>query len=126
MPFNFETLDVYKKSLQPVQNSYTISQSLKSKIPYSILDQLTRAGLSIPLNIAEGNGRWHKNEKRHFLWIARGSVFEMIPIFQILHRMKLLTDMDYAENYKLLEDISKMLSSMIKSFSSLETHYDGR
>ncbi len=66
MGFSFEKLDVYKRSLSLVEKIETLCQGLKGKIAYPFLDQLTRAILSVPLNIAEGNGRWHKNEKKRF------------------------------------------------------------
>jgi hypothetical protein len=40
--------------------------NVSMEIPHSLMDQLFRASLSIPLNISEGNGRWHKGEKRNF------------------------------------------------------------
>jgi four helix bundle protein len=74
MAFQFEKLEVYQKALDWVESVETICEYLKGKVSYSLIDQLSRAALSIPLNIAEGNGRWHKGEKRQFFWIARGSV----------------------------------------------------
>ncbi|MGZ3781951.1 MAG: four helix bundle protein [Pseudobdellovibrionaceae bacterium] len=47
-------------------------------ITRTLADQLSRAALSIPLNIDEGNGRWHNGDKRNFFWIARGSAFECV------------------------------------------------
>jgi four helix bundle protein len=44
---------------------------------YHLVDQLRRASLSISLNIAEGNGRWHVKDRKNFWWIARGSVFRV-------------------------------------------------
>ena len=61
--FSFENLDVYKRSLAFVGRVEGLTTELKGRISYSIVDQLTRAALSVPLNIAEGNGRLHKKEK---------------------------------------------------------------
>lgn len=49
-------------------------------------DQLRRASPSISLNMAEGNGRWYKAGRRQFFTIARGSMFECVPIFELLKR----------------------------------------
>ena len=92
MPFPFENLDVYKRALTFVEAMEDLQQDLKGKVSYSLLDQLSRAALSIPLNIAEGNGRWHKGEKRQFFWIARGSAFECVPIIQVLYRKNLISE----------------------------------
>lgn len=64
LAFQFEKLEVYQKALDWVETVELLCESLKGKVSYSLIDQLTRAALSIPLNIAEGNGRWHEGEKR--------------------------------------------------------------
>jgi len=115
MSFPFENLEVYQRSVAFVEAIEDLSEDLKGKASYPILDQLTRAALSIPLNIAEGNGRWHKGDKRQFFWIARGSTFECVPIFQILKSKGLLTTKSYEFYFQQLESIAKMLTNLIKS-----------
>jgi four helix bundle protein len=100
MTFDFENFDVYKKAVAWASTVETLGKELRSKTSRSLIDQLTRAALSIPLNIAEGNGRWHKAEKRQFLWIARGSTFECVPILQILRSNGLLPEKDYDAHRK--------------------------
>lgn len=119
MAFPFENLDVYKKSLDFVESIETLTIQLKGKASYSMIDQLSRAALSIPLNIAEGNGHWHKGDKRQFFWIARGSTFECIPIIQVLHRKSLINEQQYAGFYEQLDVIAKMLTNLVKSVEDL-------
>jgi len=119
MPFQFENLEIYQSSLDWVQSVGILCQSLKGKIPYTFTDQLSRAALSIPLNIAEGNGRWHKPEKKQFFRIARGSIFECIPIIQILYRMNHLNEIEYNRFYSHLQIMSKMITNLIKSVDNL-------
>jgi four helix bundle protein len=88
---------------------------LGGQISRSFADQLQRASLSIPLNIAEGNGRWHKPDKRQFFWIARGSSFECVPLLEILHSRGLLPEVDYQVFRMELEEIAKMLTGLIKA-----------
>ena len=76
MSFPFEQLQVYQLALKWVKDVENLNPTLQKTVSRTFIDQLSRAALSIPLNIAEGNGRWHNAEKRQFLWIARGSVFE--------------------------------------------------
>lgn len=120
MAFLFEQLDVYQKSLDWVEAVETLCQSLKGKVSYSLLDQLSRASLSIPLNIAEGNGRWHKGDKRQFFWIARGSTFECVPIIQVLQRKRLIDSQTYAVYYKQLDCIAKMLTKLVQAVEALD------
>ena len=118
--FAFENLEVYQMALDWVEQIEDICKALNGKISKTFVDQLSRASLSISLNIAEGNGRWHKADKRQFFWVARGSVFECVPIIQVLHRKKLVTDIQYQEFYKQLQSIAKMLSGLIKSVDRLD------
>ena len=108
MAFAFEDLKVYQDALTWVDQANKITKSIRAQ--KSIVDQLTRAALSVPLNIAEGNGRWHKGEKRQFFWIARGSVFECVALIQVLKRSQTINDDLYLKCYSDLESLAKMLS----------------
>jgi four helix bundle protein len=113
--FDFEKLEVYKKA-----KAYNkeISLFLKShKLDRDEHSQLKRASFSIMLNIAEGSGRFTKPDKRNFYVIARGSAFECVAIFDYLKDVNIITEVEYTTFYKLLEEISKMLFSLIKGLS---------
>lgn len=114
MEFMFEKLDVYQRAVMFVETIDLVLDKVKGKIPASRLDQLARASLSIPLNIAEGNGRWHAGDRKQFITIARGSAFECIPILQILRNRSLLSMEEHQCIYGDLQIISKMLTSLIK------------
>ena len=120
MPFPFEKLYVYQRALAFTESIDNLCKSLKGSISYPFINQLTRAALSIPLNIAEGNGRWHKKEKRNFFWIARGSVFEIVPIVQLIHRKQLITLSMYQDLYDELRAIAKMLTKLIQSVDNIQ------
>ena len=90
MSFTFENLNIYQRSLSFVEEIESIISELRTSMSRNFKDQLSRAALSVPLNIAEGNGRWHKGDKRNFFWIARGSVFECVPLIETLKRKNLL------------------------------------
>jgi len=121
MTFSFENLDTYKKALQLAEKIEDLCHRLKGKATYSFLDQLSRASMSIPLNIAEGNGRWHKNEKKQFFWIARGSAFEVVPILYIAKSKSLIPEDEFKMYYSELNDLSKMLLGLINSVEKLNT-----
>ncbi len=70
MSFPFEKLDVYQKALVWVQTVEDLCSALKPKISHTLQDQLIRAAISVPLNIAEGNGRWHQKEKKQFFRLS--------------------------------------------------------
>ncbi len=120
MSFPFENLDVYKKSQALIENVDRFCLENKGKMAFSFEDQLRRAVVSIALNIAEGNGRWHKKEKQQFFWIARGSTFEIVPLIQILRRRNLLSEDVFSDLYRELEIVAKMLTNLIKSVENLD------
>ncbi len=76
--------------------------------------QLRRASFSIMLNIAEGAGRFTDPDKRNFYTIARGSAFECVAILDYLKDREVIDGKAFRAFYALLEEISRMLYTMIK------------
>lgn len=113
--FAFEDLKVYQLVIEWAHTAEAVLSQHQAYISHSFADQLSRASTSIALNVAEGNGRWHKAEKRQFLWIARGSAFECVAIIEILYRKKTITSEERNIFRKNLATIGKMLTSLIKS-----------
>ena len=112
MPFMFENLEVYKKAMAFVVEVYALNGSLKDR---TIKDQLRRASMSIPLNIAEGQGRMHGREKRQFYNTARGSLLECVPLLQLCWKLRYLDDNKYNYLYQNINEVSRMLSGLIRS-----------
>ena len=115
MTFMFERLDGYRISLQFVEKIYNICFKINNHRFYKLISQLTGASLSIPLNIAEANGRSHKREMKQFYFTARGSLYECIPLIQLCRRFKIIDEDKYNELYKEAEDISRILSGLIRT-----------
>jgi four helix bundle protein len=116
MDFNFEKLSVYQQSLDFANQVITKSNNWPTKYQFSLADQIRRASLSIPLNIAEGSSR-SKIEFRRFLSIARGSCYECIPLVEISLEQQLITLKDKQIWYNQLLSLSKMLSSLRTALS---------
>lgn len=112
--FFFEKLSVYNKSL-----IYSIDLcNIASDFPYKfsrIRDQLIGAGISIPLNIAEGSGRKSSKEKSNFYKIARSSLFECIPILGICLNLNLIDRNQYVKFKERSVEISKMINGLVSS-----------
>ena len=81
--FDHERLDVYRLAIEYVTSSYRIAKSLRGPERHA-RDQWLRAAQSIPLNIAEGNGKQSLKDKNRFFEIARGSALECAAIHDIL------------------------------------------
>ena len=113
--FDFEKLDIYKKT--KCFNS-DIRRLIKStKLDPTTKDQLRRASFSIVLNIAEGSGRFSKADRRNFYVISRSSIFECIAILDVLKDETILDENQFESLYLQAEVISKMLYAMIKNLS---------
>ena len=110
--FDFEKLTVYIKArtYNLEMNNFLKAASI-SKVQEN---QIRRASFSIMLNIAEGAGRFTKPDRRNFYVIARGSVFECVAAIDFLKHANELTEKDYIKFYSQLEELSKMLYSLIK------------
>jgi four helix bundle protein len=112
MAFAFEKLLVYQKSISFADAVCTITRGLPRGY-FFLGDQLSRASLSIAANIAEGNGRFTKADRRNFFGIARGSVQECVPLLELAARQGLLQPDAHVELKANLEEIAKMLSGLI-------------
>ena len=120
MAFAFEKLLVYQKA---VDFSDRVSQ-LTGAFPrgfWFLADQLNRASLSIAANIAEGNGRFTKADRRNFFGIARGSVQECVPLLEVARRRRLLDDAEHRKLKGDLEEIARMLSGLISGLDKRAT-----
>lgn len=83
-------------------------------------DQLRRASFSIMLNIAEGSSRFSKKDRKNFMVIARGSAFESAAILEYLYEINAITSEEYDKHVSSLDEISRMLFSLIKRLGETE------
>lgn len=111
MPFGHEQLDVYQLSLRYVSWAYAVAKGLKG-LDRNARDQLLRASQSIPLNIAEGNGKGTNADRRRFFEIARGSALECAAIQDCLSSCQTLTTAQNIEGKAMLARIVSMLTKL--------------
>ena len=116
MIFNFENLKVYQQGLEFANSVFEKSKDWPVKYQFNISDQIRRASLSIPLNIAEGSSK-SKLEFRRFLSISRGSCYECVPLIEIIYKQKLISLKEREIWYNQLLSLSKMLSSLRSSLT---------
>ena len=75
---------------------------------------MKRASISISLNIAEGHGRWHKNDKKQFFYIARGSAYECVPLVRICVRNNLISSADGENLLNHITRINQTIAGLIR------------
>ena len=111
--FDFEQFPVYIKAEAFYADVFKIC--VDGNPDKNIKDQLRRASLSIVLNIAEGAGKYTKQDKKNFYVVAKGSVNECVAIIRILKIENKISGESFDKNYNNLLEIAKMLSGLINS-----------
>ncbi len=96
---------------------YTLVKQLPEIEKYALSDQIRRAVVSIPSNIAEGCGRATNRDYAHFLSIARGSLYETMTQLELAETLEYVDSIEDAET--LASEISRMLTSLMKKYIPL-------
>ena len=112
MQLNHEKLDVYQTAIEFLGLSFQIIHEIPHGYGF-LADQLKRASLSIPLNIAEGNGKFSKQDKGKFYKIARGSSTECGAILDAAKTIGIIDERVWQKGKTLIHRIVSMLSKMI-------------
>ena len=109
---SFESLDVWKRSSRLAVTIYEIMRDCRD---YGLKDQMTRAAVSIPSNIAEGCERYTDKEFIRYLYIARGSAAELRTQLYIATKVKLIDGEIAKDTINEVAQISAMLHGLAKS-----------
>ena len=113
---SYKDLMVWQKSMVFAIEVIEIIDELDTpRKHYRLFEQLESAATSIPMNIAEGKGRNSKKEFVHFLYIARGSLYETLTLLEIFKMRGWLTEKNYVDLENKSNEIAKMLKGLINS-----------
>ena len=110
--YNYKDLDLYKAAKELVLSVYALLRKFPKEEQYALCDQLRRAAISIPSNIAEGSGRTSAKDQAHFFEMAFGSLME------IECQLDIACDLGYISNEELeslnaqIARVAAMLSGM--------------
>ena len=110
---HYQKLVVWQKAMELTDEIYRLVKQLPKEEQFSLSDQLRRAAVSIPSNIAEGHGRQTDREFKQFLSISKGSVFEAETQLLIAVRQKYISNEDAQPALKLCDEVGKMLTALI-------------
>ncbi len=97
---------------------YDLTRCLPKEEKYGLADQMRRADVSIPSNIAEGHGRQTNRDFKRFLLISMGSVAELETQLFICIRQKYVTKEQVNTALRLCNEVGKMLTAFINHLSS--------
>ena len=112
---DFRELKVWQKAMELTVEIYSIVKLLPPSETYVLSDQMRRAAISIPSNIAEGQGRDTMKEFNRFLSVARGSLRELSTQLEICERVHYMDQSQTSKASSLIEEIDKMLNALSKS-----------
>ena len=115
--FGFENLAAYQRALDLVDKVYDLMKGFPSEEKFALCDQLRRAVVSVPSNIAEGLGRMSGKEQVRFIEISYGSLMEVYCQLTIAKRRNYITEEVFKGLAKDVEDIAKPLSGLRKSLN---------
>src|SRR5256885_9603322 len=113
--FDHEKLDVYREAIAFCAWAGELLNSISAKA--AAKDQLDRASTSVPLNIAEGNGKFSAKDRARFLEIARGSALEFAAALDVLVARKLVTSEQIENGKENLVRTVQMLLVMLRRYS---------
>ena len=115
MEYNYQRLEVYKVSKELVYLIYQLLKKYPSEEKFALCDQIRRAIISVPANIAEGMGRISAKEQKHFLEIAYGSLMEVQCFLDISKDLNFIT----SEDNELANSYIRRIAHMINKLHSL-------
>jgi len=113
-PFTFRDLMVWKQSRALASDIYRLCATSKLRGHYAYCDQLGRAALSVPSNIAEGNDRGTNKESLRFLLIARGSLSELETQLWIGHDLGWIEMAEYQRLSERRAEVARLLGGLIR------------
>jgi four helix bundle protein len=113
--FDHEKLDVYQTAIAFVAWTSALVEGVG--LAGHMRDQLERASASIPLNIAEGNGKFASRDRRRFFEVARGSAFECAGCLHVLVARKVVSEERADAGKAFLQRLVAMLTRMVRQLS---------
>ena len=112
---NYQDLIAWQKAMDLVEAVYQITKIFPKEEIYALTSQLRRAAVSIPSNIAEGQGRSSTKEFRNFLSMAHGSVREVETQIMIAQRLQYIAQEKSTAILELAAEVGRLLQGLMKS-----------
>lgn len=115
MSQHFKDLIVWQKSMDLVTEVYCVADSFPKREVYSLTDQIRRAAVSVPSNIAEGQAHFSKAEFAHFLRHSAASLAELETQLLIAERLEYTGHDQIQSLIKQVVEVGKLLNGLINS-----------
>lgn len=118
MGHKYQDLIAWQKAMELAEEVYRLTKAFPKEEVYGLTSQMRRAAVSVPSNIAEGQGRLNPGEFRQFLGQARGSLLELETQAALARRLGYLPAKEHAALAQRTQEVQRVLSGLI---SKLET-----
>ncbi|HEY7099348.1 MAG TPA: four helix bundle protein [Terriglobales bacterium] len=115
---SYQDLIGWKKSMALVIDVYRSTKGFPKEELYGLTSQIRRAAVSIPSNIAQGQGRLTRGEFRQFLGHARGSVFELDSQVLIATELGYLSESELQRLRSKIQEVGRILNGLLNSLSA--------
>lgn len=115
----YSDLEVWIEARKLVSETYILTKIFPKEEQYGLINQIRRSVISIPSNIAEGCGRQSSKETIHFLFIARGSLYELET------QLYISNDLNYI-NIEQLNNILLQIQTCMKLLSGFINYYKSK
>lgn len=110
---SFRKLNVYVKAKELVKQVYVLLKKFPREEQYALCDQLRRAVISVPSNIAEGSGRQSDKDQSHFYTIAYGSLMETFSQLDVACDLGYISQEEFNQMELLINEEAKMLAGLV-------------
>jgi len=108
-------LIAWQKAMDLVVETYKVSRDFPKEELYGLTSQMRRAAVSVPANIAEGQGRRLSGEFIHFLGNARGSLLELDTHLEIALRLGYIEQENYQPVQDQIQEVGRILNGLLRS-----------
>jgi four helix bundle protein len=115
---SYRELIVWQRAIDLVEKVYRATESFPKTETYQLTSQVRRAAVSVPSNIAEGQGRRTTKDFLHFLGIAYGSLCELETQIILAIRFEYLTQTSAEPVFELSAEVGRLINGLVRSLES--------
>lgn len=115
---SYKDLQVWQEAMELVPSIYQAATSFPETEKFGLVQQMCRAAVSVPANIAEGHGSSHRKVFLNHLSIARGSLMEVETYLQLVEKLGFAKSNELQPLQSQFENVSRLLSGLIRSLKT--------
>lgn len=113
--FGFQRLRIYQLAKEVVIYNYKLTKQFPADEKFSLIQQMNRAAVSVPSNIAEGTSRTSQKEKAHFVNIAYASLMELVCQTEIAYELGYINSNEYNEHLIMTKNLSVKMTNYLRT-----------